>query len=380
MRIHDHAACALGQPDLIDLGEGLYVLRFESMKVASAEGAVRSVLRDGKVCPGGTVVDSSSGIYAHALALACHRHGLRCHIVGSTTVDPTLVAQLRLLGATVERMPSSDSLRLDQHRRVGRIQQLLAENPGWYWMQQYHCSRHYEGYRPLGDATYTALADAGHGERIRLVAAVGSGASSAGLGEGMRAAGADVEIVGVQPFGSVTFGSADVPDPDMLIAGIGSSIEFRNVRPEIFAAVHWVSFEVARAGARDALRQHGLFAGLSTGACWAVARYEHGGHRRRDGDDGRGCDSGRGSRRRRGSRRGLGNRRGTQDGDGREGKDSRRATVFVAPDTGHRYLHSVFEGPDSQLGDFQPSCVDEGGRGLPELPWSMTRHPERWAG
>lgn len=147
------------------------------MKVVSALAAVRHLLDTGRVRPGDTLLDSSSGIYAHALALACHRYGLRCHIVGSTTVDDTLRAQLAVLGAHLEQMPSSASLTLDQNRRVARIHEILRDNPGHHWMRQYHDDIHCLGYRAVADRIAGEL---GNGP-LTLVGGVGSGASTGAL-------------------------------------------------------------------------------------------------------------------------------------------------------------------------------------------------------
>lgn len=241
----------------------------------SACGAVRRLLREGRIAPGGTVVDSSSGIYALALALACHEAGLRCVVVGSTTIDETLRLQLGMLGVRLEQMPPSRSLRADQDRRVARVRELLNEHPDWYWMRQYHDAVHYRGYQDLARDLGLRLRREGW-EAVELVASVGSGASSGALALGLAASGPDVHLTGVQPFGSVTFGSVtfgsqDTEDPDMLIAGIGSSVEFRNVRHGLYREIHWVSAEVARAGAVSLCRDHSLFAGLSSGAACAVA-------------------------------------------------------------------------------------------------------------
>lgn len=118
--IHPHIADALKVPDLVRLTDGLVLLRFESMKIYSALAAVRHLLERGTVRPGQTLIDSSSGIYAYALALACHRYGMRCHIVASTTVDATTLAQLEILGAAVEQVRPSRNLKLDQELRVRR--------------------------------------------------------------------------------------------------------------------------------------------------------------------------------------------------------------------------------------------------------------------
>lgn len=174
-------------------------------------------------------MNSSSGIYALALALACHEAGLRCVVVGSTTIDETLRLQLGMLGVRLEQMPPSRSLRADQDRRVARVRELLDEHPDWHWMRQYHDAVHYRGYQDLARDLGLRLRREGW-EAVELVAPVGSGASSGALALGLAASGVDVHLTGVQPFGSVTFGSQDTEDPDMLIAGIGSSVEFRNVR------------------------------------------------------------------------------------------------------------------------------------------------------
>ncbi|MCP9943909.1 pyridoxal-phosphate dependent enzyme [Streptomyces somaliensis] len=293
--MYAHVAEAIKEPDLISLQPDLVCLRFETMKVYSALGAVRHLLETGAVEPGDTLVDSSSGIYAHALALACHRYGMKCHIVGSTTVDRTLRAQLEILGVTLEQVRPSKDLRLDQELRVRRIAEILEENPSYHWMRQYHDSIHYHGYR---DVAATIDREVPEGP-LTLVGGVGTGASTGALTTYLREMGRDVSLVGVQPFGSVTFGAEHVSDPDMIIAGIGSAIEFRNVRRELYDRIHWVNFDHALSGAVELLRASGVFAGLSAGAAYLAAHWE----RRRD---------------------------------------TSRTHVFIAADTGHRYVDNAY--------------------------------------
>lgn len=293
--MHDHYAEAVKKPDLIAIEPDLVCLRFEMMKVYSALGAVKHLLEAGLVKQGDTLVDSSSGIYAHALALACHRYDMKCHIVGSMTVDWTLRLQLEVLGATLEQMPASDSLRLDQNLRVQRIVEILRNHPSFHWMRQYHDDIHYYGYREIAELIDRELP----GRRLAIVGGVGTGASTGAIASYLREAGRDVTLVGVQPFGSVTFGGEHVSDPDMIIAGIGSSIRFENVRHELYDRIHWVSFDYARFAAVDLLRSTGVFAGLSSGASYLTALWE-----RRTSDS--------------------------------------RIYVFIAADTGHRYVPTVF--------------------------------------
>ncbi|MBP2337247.1 cysteine synthase A [Saccharothrix coeruleofusca] len=319
--MHDHVATAIGTPDLIAVEEGVVCLRFETMKVVSAMAAVEHLLDRGLVRPGDTLVDSSSGIYAYALALACHRFGMRCLIIGSTTVDATLRTQLAILGAELEQMPPSANLKHDQDRRVRRIREILAEHPDYHWMRQYHDDIHYLGYRPIAERLAAEL-----GDGITLVGGVGSGASTGALATYLRRDAPDTTLVGVQPFGSITFGAEHVHDPEIIIAGIGSSIVFDNVSHRMYDTIHWTSFDTAMSGSVDLLRRHAVFAGLSTGAAYACARWE----------------------------RGLA---------------PTRTVVFIAADTGHRYAESVFArheraAPLDSLAPTQVSTTDE-----LALPW-----------
>lgn len=269
MALHDHITDAVKAPHLVRLSPNVVLARFETIKIYSALAALRNLLEQGRIKPGQTVVDSSSGIYATSLALACHRYGLRCHIIASTTVDATVRAQLEILGATIEQMPPSDSLQLDQEARVRRVKELLARRPDVHWMRQYHDEIHYLGYEEFADLVIPEV----DLETLTVVGGVGSGASTGGLTRYLRRSNPDVELVGLQPFGSVTFGSDSFSDPESIIAGIGSSIPFDNVHHDLYDAIHWIDFRHAMSGAIALLRRHAVFAGLSTGAAYLVAQW-----------------------------------------------------------------------------------------------------------
>ncbi|WP_328940418.1 pyridoxal-phosphate dependent enzyme [Streptomyces sp. NBC_00250] len=332
----EHIADAIGRPDLIRLDDRLVCLRFETMKVVSALAAVRHLLDTGAVRRGDTLLDSSSGIYAYALALACHRHGMHCHVVGSTTVDKTLRTQLSVLGATLEQMEPCDDLKLDQKRRVERIHEILTAHPEYHWMRQYHDDIHYLGYRAIADR----IGEETGTDRLTLVGGVGSGASTGALTRYLRAAGdgpADVELVGVQPYGSLTFGAEHTSDPEIIIAGIGSSIPFGNVSHELYDTLHWISFDAALSGAVDLLRRHAVFAGLSTGAAYLAARHEH-------------------------------------------DRAPERTVLFIAPDTGHRYVDTVYSRhrEATPVTHLTPrDIVDRTDLALPwsRMPWNRTTAP-----
>lgn len=298
---YDHIAEAVKEPAIVRLSDNLFVARFEVMKLYSALEAVRTLLARGVVSPGDTVVDSSSGIYAYSLAMACHRYGLKCHIIASKTVDRTLRTQLDILGATVEPVKKCESLKLDQEQRVKRIQELLSERSDLHWMQQYHDDIHYLGYEAFAQKILheLRLCDVRTDLGITAVGGVGSGCSTGGLKTYLEAAGVETKLVGIQPFGSMTFGAEHVEDPEIIIAGIGSSIPFRNVKHDNYSEISWISFDYAMSATIELLRKHAIFAGLSSGAGYLVANWM-------------------------------------------AKQEPEKPHIFIAADTGHRYVDAVF--------------------------------------
>ncbi|MEU9486339.1 pyridoxal-phosphate dependent enzyme [Streptomyces decoyicus] len=323
----DHIADAMKQPDVVRLDRNLYVLRFEMMKLYSALEAVRHLLATGVVQPGDTLMDSSSGTYGYSLALACHKYGMQCRIVCSTKVDAHVRRQFEMLGAQVDqvRIPPGPMVdKMDQGARLRRVAEILDTEPHVHWMQQYHDGVHYLGYRECAEMLQKEFG----GEPLTLVGGVGTGASTGGLTTYLRELNDDAELVGVQPFESVTFGSDPVEDPVASISGIGSPIVMRNVRYELYDRVHWVGFDSAVAATTGLFRRHGLYAGMSSGCNYLAARWE-------------------------------------------AARDPERPCVFIAADTGHRYAENVYARPqgDDSVESLVPSCIDS----LDHLafPWSV---------
>lgn len=293
--MYNHISDAIKKPHIIKLEPNLYVARFESMKIYSTLHAVENLINTGVINKSTTLIDSSSGIYAYALALACHKFGLKCHIIASKTVDDSIRIQLELLGAIVEGVPTAGSLKLDQKYRVEKVKMILQQNPDHYWMQQYHDDIHYGGYEEFSDLIIEEL----NCKEITIVGGVGSGCSTGAVGTYLRNKGVSVNLCGLQPFGSMTFGAEYVDDPEIIIAGIGTSIEFLNVKHDCYDSINWLSFDYCLSGTIELMKKYGIFAGLSSGGSYCV-----------------------------------GNREARLKPD--------VPCLIIAPDTGHRYVTDVF--------------------------------------
>lgn len=236
----------MAQPDLIDLGDGIYVLRFEVMKVTSVYRAVKELLARGVIRHGQTLVDSSSGIYGHALALVCRELGLKCHVFASVAVDDGIKTQLKYLGATYDQVAGGGgNLQHDQEARVRLVHDYLRRNPDAYWMQQYHDDVHYAGYEHVAELLLKELGWA----EMTLVGGVGTGASTSAMSRYLRESCPNVRVAGIQPFGSRSFGSENFPLDGFIIAGIGSGIRFDNIDYSAYDDIHWVDFDVSAAAA-----------------------------------------------------------------------------------------------------------------------------------
>jgi cysteine synthase A len=327
-QIFPHIADAIKRPQIIRVGENLYAVRFETMKIYSALAAVEGLLQKKIVKKGDTLLDSSSGVYALALALACNKYGMKCHIIASKAIDSALTIQLQILGVHVEHVAASATLALDQEFRVARIKEILAADPNVHWMQQYHDDIHYDGYTAVGRQIEEAIGT----NDLTLIGGIGSGCSTGGIIGYLRRDRPDVRLVGLQPYGSVTFKCPHVEDPGIGTAGIGlagmgSAIPFKNVRHELYDEVNWLSFMYGMSGAVDLLRRHGIFGGISSGGSYLIASKEAKRHPERN-------------------------------------------VVFIVADTGHRYVEQVFSKYRDALpiSDLVPTKIDRVDDLV--LPWS----------
>ena len=73
---YEHYLEAIEEPQLISLTDQLVAIRFESLKIAATYKAIKMLLDESIITPNTTIVDSSSGTLAYALALSCHRLSL----------------------------------------------------------------------------------------------------------------------------------------------------------------------------------------------------------------------------------------------------------------------------------------------------------------
>lgn len=237
-----------------------------SMKDRSARYIVESGLRDGSLQPGGTIVESSSGNFGVALAMAARVHGLRFVCVVDPKTTRANLTLLRHLGAEVEVVDGAESEGGYLGSRLRRVRELLAERPGAVWVNQYANERNRQAfYHGIGSELVEQLT----AEPTVLFGPVSTTGSLLGCAGRLRERFPALRVTAVDAAGSVIFGG---PAGRRDIPGIGSSRVpelFRSA--EVDDVVHVNDADAALA-CRELLASEGIFAGGSSGSVVAAVR------------------------------------------------------------------------------------------------------------
>jgi 2,3-diaminopropionate biosynthesis protein SbnA len=238
-----------------------------SVKDRPARYIIERGLRDGTIAPGATIVESSSGNFGIALAMAARIYELEFVCVVDPRIAPLNLRILEQLGARVEMVRRPDPYGGYLHTRLERVQELLAEIPGAYWIDQYanelNAQCHYDG---IGSEIVEAL---GSEPVDAFVAAVSTSATLMGAARRLRDAWPAIRVVAVDAQGSVIFGA---PASRRSLPGIGSSRTPELLcEQEVDEVLYVDDFDSAR-GCRELLRGEGILAGGSSGAVIAAVQ------------------------------------------------------------------------------------------------------------
>lgn len=253
------------QARLVPLEPNLVAAVFPLMKIYPAEFCVRQAEQQGHVDARSLIVESSSGTMAMGLAIVCRLRGYRLAIVSDSACDPTLRRRLEDLETRVEIVTTPAASGGLQRARLDRLEQIRAETPNHWWVNQYDNPCNPGGYGAFAAQLVESL-----GRVDCLVGTVGSGGSMCGTASYLRELFPELVAVGVDTFGSVLFGQ---PDQSRQLRGLGNSILPGNLDHTVFDEVHWVTAAEAYRAARLLHRQTALFCGGTSGAAWMVAAH-----------------------------------------------------------------------------------------------------------
>ncbi|ASQ93370.1 2,3-diaminopropionate biosynthesis protein SbnA [Streptomyces sp. 11-1-2] len=250
-----------------------------SSKDRSALWILEQAIGRGEIVHGTTVVESSSGNFALALAFYCRMLGVSFVPVIDPNCNEATEAQLRLLCDRVDKVSVRDVTGSYLENRLSRVRELLVELDWAYWPNQY-------ANPDARDAHYLFTAGeliAQAGPLDYLFVGVGTGGTIAGLSQRIKEEYPDCVVVAVDAEGSVIFGG---PPKRRRIPGIGSSIVPPLCGQALIDQVEIVSEARAVEACGALAAKYALYAGGSTGSAYAAvqdyfARYRPGAHRPR---------------------------------------------------------------------------------------------------
>jgi cysteine synthase A len=232
-----------------------------SMKDRMAVAAVTAAAADGRLEPGGTVVEYTAGTTGVSLAFVCAALGYRLHVVFSDAFSEEKRKTMLALGAEITDEPSAEGqITADLIKRMIATSAEISGRPGHWWSDQLNNVDAVRGYEPLGDEIW----DQSGGRVEAFVHSVGTAHSIHGVARALRRHDKDVAVVAVEPAESAVLSGQ--PTGAHRIEGIGIGFLPPLWEPDQVDGIEQVRSADAQEMARRLAREEGLFAGTSTGA------------------------------------------------------------------------------------------------------------------
>jgi cysteine synthase A len=232
-----------------------------SMKDRMAKAVIEAAERDGRLRPGGTVVEYTAGTTGVSLALVCAAKGYDLQIVFSDAFSEEKRLMMQAFGARITDVPS-DNKKINEalvKAMIEAARRLSLEQDHW-WVDQLNNQDAISGYYQLGDEIWQQTS----GRVDAFVHSVSTAHSIHGVGKALRQHDPDFHIAAVEPAESAVLSGE--PSGSHKIEGIGIGFIPPLWEPKEVNEIFKVSTEEAKAMARRLAREEGLFAGTSSGA------------------------------------------------------------------------------------------------------------------
>ena len=234
-----------------------------SVKDRIALGMVEAAEKAGKLLPGGTIIEPTSGNTGIGLAMVAAARGYTAIIVMPDSMSPERIKLIAAYGAEVELTPGAEGMA----GAVARADEICAANPGSIVAGQFsnpaNPQAHYE-------TTGPEIWRDTDGDVAAFVAGVGTGGTITGVGRYLKEQNPAIRIVAMEPASSplLTEGHAG----PHAIQGIGANFVPEALDTTVYDEVVTVTDEAALAAMHELAEKEGLLCGVSSGAAAYAAR------------------------------------------------------------------------------------------------------------
>jgi len=228
-----------------------------SVKDRAAKAMVEEAEKEGRLGPGVTVLESSSGNTGIALAMICRMRGYPFKVVLPENVSVERRQALEVWGAEIIPSPGSEG----SNGAMRRAQALAEEHPDWFFPYQYgnpaNPKAHYEG---TGPEIWRDCPEVTH-----FIAGLGTAGTLMGVGRFLKERNPDVQLWAIEPpAGEMVDGLKNIDEgfvPPVFVDGDG--YELLDTRMIVWPreSIEWTR----------RLTEVGVFAGISSGAIMAAA-------------------------------------------------------------------------------------------------------------
>jgi cysteine synthase len=273
-RIYDSIAETIGNTPLVRIPricaeEGITAdicLKLEffnpiaSVKDRIGVAMILELEREGKLKPGSTVVEATSGNTGIALAFVCAARGYRLILTMPDSVSMERQKMLRYLGAEIDLTPREKGM----NGAIARANERLASIPGAVLADQFGNPANPEIHRRT---TAEEIWHDTHGEVDMIVSGIGTGGTLTGCAEVLKPRRPGLRMVALEPAASpVLSGGKPGPHP---LQGLGAGFVPKVLRTDLIDEVIQVGNEESFEQAKRLARTEGIPGGISSGSALA---------------------------------------------------------------------------------------------------------------
>ena len=228
-----------------------------SVKDRAALALIEAAEKDGRLQPGGTLIEPTSGNTGIGLAWVSQLKGYKLILTMPETMSNERKLLLKALGAELYLTKGAEGM----SGAIRRAEELCKEIPGAMILQQFTNPAYPQA---MCEQAAKEIWEDTDGELAAFVAGVGTGGTISGIGKGLKAYNSDIQVVAVEPASSPVLSGGQAGAHK--IAGIGAGFIPRNFHAEHVDKVVKVKDEAAFEMVRLLAKEEGLFVGISSGA------------------------------------------------------------------------------------------------------------------
>lgn len=244
-----------------------------SLKDRIALYMIEKAEAEGKIKPGDTILENSSGNTAMGLAIVARQKGYKLKIVIRNTTSKEKIKMLQVLGVDVILVDAN--LPPEHPESYNKYAEYLAkQHSDYYYIDQHNNLDNNEShYKTTGPEIWEQM----EGKVDYIVAGVGTGGTLCGAGKYLKEMNPNIKLVGVDPMGSIFynyFKEKKLIQPYRYkVEGIGDEFLIKTAQLELLDDMYQVEDKTAFQWTKKLANEEGILSGGSSGAnVWASVK------------------------------------------------------------------------------------------------------------